>query len=270
MRKDWEERLQHVGQSRQSQQRGAATIVEEGEWGMQEISMAKWGRALVAYDARLPMPPHESFQWILGEDACLDEVTVYLDASMFDGPDKTLAVLGWAFVAVKNGELIAVPRGVVPKHVRTIPAAETWALAMATMVITGKARYFTDCKAVKLIASSGQARATAASQPNARLWAIISGHSDGDTQRNEGIPSHLGGSSVGVGTIGDGTCFTYKQWKKNQLVVRRAKIAARQVRRFADGRKGVRRKRNEVATLAAWIARATTAANQGKEWPDRD
>ena len=156
-----------------------------------EAAMAKWERALVAYEDKRPAVPDESFHWLLGEDVCLHEVAMYMDASMIDGLDRTLAALGLAFAAVKDGEVVAFARGVVPKYVRTIPAADTRALAMATMVVTGKARYFTDCKAVKLIAKSGMMRATSAAQRYARIWSLIFGHTDGETPWVEWIPAHL-------------------------------------------------------------------------------
>ena len=122
----------------------------------------------------------------------------------------------------------------------------------------------------QLIAKVGMKRATAATQQYARIWSLIFGHTDGETPWVEWIPAHLNESSVGVGLIGDGTPLTREQWMMNQLVDRHAKTAARQVRHSVEARKDFHRERNEVARLAVWVARATVAANQGKEWPYRD
>ena len=78
----------------------------------------------------------------------MENMVVYLDGSMLDGPCGDTAVFGWAFAVTVEDKLVALARGSPPQHVRSIPATEAWALAGATRLLGSAARYMTDCKAV--------------------------------------------------------------------------------------------------------------------------
>ena len=162
----------------------------------------------------LPLP-EESTEWIMGEPTLEEGLTVYLDGSMIDGPDDSTAVLGWSAVVMRDREVKAIVRGVTPGYVRSVPASEMWALAMATLHFGATfTKYFTDCKAVRDIARSGKERATAASQVNARIWLIIFNHTDDLVPLIEWLPSHKGREGIGMIRIGDGSMLTFEQTGK--------------------------------------------------------
>ena len=60
---------------------------------------------------------------------------MYIDGSLYDGDVPELAVLGWAFALAREDEILGLARGVPPEYVRSIPAAEAWGLAMASMIV---------------------------------------------------------------------------------------------------------------------------------------
>ena len=211
-----------------------------------------------------PDPLGESFQWIVEPSTFVEDASVYLDGSVFDGPGLDFAVCGWSAVIVKDGEVVGIARGTPPRYVRTIPAAEAWALAMAVgEVHHSSAKFYTDCQSVKTIARKGARRATTGSQTNARTWGITFGRTDGCTPLVEWIPSHLTEQAVGKQRIGDGTLFTHEQWRMNQIADKHAKEAAISVRHPAEDVSRRKIEGMKVATLADWIGRATFAANNG-------
>ena len=183
----------------------------EGAGGRQFSSW--WERAILPQPAKMPHPPAESFQWVVEpkDDLLEVEVEVFIDGSMLDGDVPDIAVLGWAFAITRGDEVLALARGVPPDYVRSIPAAEAWGLAMATMLVGMHGRYVTDCKEVKDVARSGVVRATSAGQLHARIWAITFSHTDGEVPAVEWMPAHT--LHVGVGTlkIGDGSLLTERQ-----------------------------------------------------------
>ena len=233
---------------------------------MSDGGRMKWERALVPPSMDPPPPPGESFRWILEPKALVEGASVYMDGSAFDGPGPFFVVCGWSVIIVKGGEIVGIARGTPPSYVRTIPAAEAWALAMAVgEVHYSSARFFTDCLSVKLIARKGARRATAGSQPNARTWCITFGRTDGSILEVEWIPSHLSEQAVGQQQIGDGTLFTHEQWMMNQVADKHAKEAAAEARHPEELRRRKQLEEIKVATMADWIGRATFAANNGGE-----
>ena len=193
-----------------------------------------------------------------------------MDGSQFDGELPEWAVFGWAFAITRGDEVIGLARGVPPEYVRSIPAAEAWCLAMATMYVGLGGRYVTDCKSVKDIARGGLQRATAGGQLNARIWAITFAHTDGETPMVEWMPSHTSRAAIGTVKTGDGSFLTERQWRFNQLVDRHAKEAASAVRHPAATRQALYAVQMKVAAMAQWVAKATFAANNGREPPYRD
>ena len=123
--------------------------------------------------------------------------------------------------------MIGLARGTPPRYVRTIPAVEAWALAMAVdRIVVETSLIFTDCKAVRALARAGKRRATSARHVNARVWNVVFTRTDGTAPVVEWMPAHLGREQVGVAKIGDGTVMTQEQWEMNGLVDEHAKVAA--------------------------------------------
>ena len=114
-----------------------------------------WERAIMPSPVSSPTPPQESFQWVVQPENELEGTEIYMDGSLFDGDIPEWAVLGWAFVITRGDEVLGLARGVPPEYVRSIPAAEAWCLAMATMCVGLSGHYITDCKSVKDIARGG-------------------------------------------------------------------------------------------------------------------
>ena len=213
----------------------------------------------------------ETFRWIIEPLGLLENARAYVDGSMYDGFDERLAALGWAFVIVVQGAIVGSANGVPPHYVRSIPAVEAWALAMAVEhVDVESSKFSTDCKSVRDMARAGMRRATSAAQINARVWHVTFARTDGMCPRVEWIPAHLTESHVGVAAIGDGTKLTHEQWAANRLVDEYAKVAARSARRAKEEVWKCLGAMRRVAIVAAWIGRATHAANNGREEPRRD
>ena len=146
-------------------------------------------------------------------------VRVFLDGSIVDAFDERFTTLGWAFAVVKDGKVLGLARGTPPPYVRTILAAEGWALAMAVeQVAVEHTVFFTDCKAVKALARGGRRRATSARQVNARIWNVLFTRTDGTSPIVEWMLAHLGREMIGRASIGDGTTLTEEQWVMNNLV----------------------------------------------------
>ena len=254
LQEEWEEKGRGEGDA----MKGGAKAVE-------------WERGLVTVKGFMRRRREEKFEWIREPTGIVEQASIYMDGSMYDGFCDELAVYGWAFVIVKEGAIAGLARGVPPAHVRSIPATEAWALAMAVeRVALESACFYTDCKAVKDLALGGVKRATSAKQQNARTWNTLFARTDGERPQVEWIPSHLSESHIGVAVIGDGTLLTREQWAMNALVDEQAKMAAREVRYPMEVIRGYIDGQRRVAMRAAWIAKATYAANNGKEEPYRD
>ena len=245
--------------------RGGGGSMREGEGSME------WERALVQQPRGWAVRREETFEWLIEPEGIVSGVNVYVDGSMFDAFEERFTTLGWAFAVVKEGKVMALARGTPPPHVRTIPAAEGWALAMAVeRVEIATAIFFTDCKAVRALARAGRRRATSARNINARVWCVLYTRTDNMSPNVEWIPAHLGKERIGVARIGDGTLLTQEQWEMNALVDEHAKVAAGEGRKAKEEVEAYRRVMRKVAVAAAWIGKATYAANNGQEEPRRD
>ncbi len=201
---------------------------------------------------------------------------VYSDASMIDGPSLLLGRFGWAFVIVgtRNGqeEVLAAAYGIPPKWVRSLPAAEAWAILMASTVAAPTAPYTTDSlECVKSLAR-GAAWATAPRRPNARLWGLICAafDDDGGEGRLTWMPSHRGSHDVGVRLRSDGLPITCSDVRFNGVAGTLAKKAARDIRVPKHVRDAV----DASHSVAHWVAKqvgwATVAANNLPASPYRD
>ena len=155
--------------------------------GMREGAKAmEWERGLVTGTAFIRMKREEKFVRVMEPQGLVEEANIYMDGSMFDGFCEDLAACGWAFAIVKGGAVVGLARGVPPCHVRSIPATEAWALAMAVdRVVLASAQFFTDCKSVRDLVNAGVKKATSARQQNARIWNTLFSRTDGESPRVE-------------------------------------------------------------------------------------
>ena len=231
----------------------------------------EWERGLTIGPIVVRRRTQESFIWLIEPCGLLEYVNVYIDGSLYDAFDERFAALGWAMVIVREGVVLGLARGIPPNYVKSIPAVEAWALAMAVEYVdVASARIFTDCKSVRDLARGGMRRATAAGQVNARVWNVTFARTDGGRPMVEWVPAHLSRAQVGTAVIGDGSTLTLEQWEMNKLVDEHAKVAANQGRRPRGEIVQYLGMLRLVAARAAWIGRATYAANNGNEEPRRD
>ena len=232
--------------------------------------MLEWERGIVLEPCIDRRARAETVEWVVEPDGFVVGATVFIDGSQYDSLDERFLALGWSYAIFQNERLVGLARGIPPPFVRSIPAAEAWALAMAVGAVdVASSQFYTDCMAVRTLARGGQRKATSGRQVNARTWATVFNRTDGEKPMVEWIPAHRGEAQIGVAKIGDGSLLSRAQWEGNRLVDRHAKIAAAGGRRVGEVARYVA-SMQWVAVLAGWIGRATFAANHGAEEPYRD
>ena len=74
------------------------------------------------------------------------------------------------FVVADDGELVAHGSGRPPAFVRDSSMAEAWALFLMDQFAMEPPRVVTDCLSLLKVADGGDASASAASRPCARVW----------------------------------------------------------------------------------------------------
>ena len=87
--------------------------------------------------------------WVvpLPEDANEAGLTWYVDGSLIDSFHRDMARLGVGVAAVDDfGTLVAAAYARPPAWIRTIPAAEAWALWLVLATTVRRKRVVTDCK----------------------------------------------------------------------------------------------------------------------------
>ena len=239
--------------------------------GVTGYGMMEWERGLVRAPPLRRRDQAETMEWVLEVQGLVEGAVVFIDGSQFDSYDENFIALGWAFAIYVRGELVGLARGRPPPFVRSIPAAEAWALAMAVeWVDVASSSFLTDCVAVKTLALGGRRRAIVSGQVNARVWGIVFTRTDDRRPGVEWIPAHQAEQRIGVAITGDGTPLTRAQWEGNRLVDIHAKRAAAGGRRAKEVVAMYVSAMQWVATLAGWIGAATFAANHGLEEPHRD
>ena len=245
--------------------RGGASEEAEG-YGIME-----WERGLVRKPSIARRERVETLEWVVEVRGLIRDAVVFIDGSQYDAFDEDFLTLGWAFAVFVRGELVGLARGRPPPFVRSILAAEAWALAMAVeWVDVATSSFFTDCMAVKTLALGGRRKATASGQVNARIWNTVFTRTDEQRPEVEWIPAHQGEQQIGVAITGSGTPLTRAQWEGNQLVDTHAKRAAEGGRRSKEVIATYVAAMKRTAALAGWIGAATHAANNGSEEPHRD
>ena len=161
-----------------------------------------WERAL------FPLPPlpslaertFDTFEWDVEPEGQAAHAVVYPDASRCGGRATPAASYGWAFVARDaDGQTVAAAHGVPPAWVRSVAAAETWALAQAARASLAGSSYRSDCLGAVSTAKRGVEHATSARQACAEAWGIFftSAGEDG-TPDVEWIPAHTTHEEVGT------------------------------------------------------------------------
>ncbi len=198
----------------------------------------------------------------------------YPDASMLDGPSSQLGRLGWAFVVVdaESGQVLAAAFGAVPAWIVSMPAAEGWALYMATTVMMTSSVYVSDCLEVVRSIHKGPSWAEAPSRVQARLYGMIMPVFENDVDRAKvtWMPSHLTASTASQRRKLDGSEVTECDLAANRYADALAKRGAGVHRVPAEARARCQ----EAQAAATWIARAvgfaTWAANHRSEAPARD
>ncbi len=206
---------------------------------------------------------------------------------MLDGPSLDIGRFGWSFIIVDvNGErqdggdddragpvlrVLAAAYGTTPAWIRSMPAAEAWALLMATKVAAPSSPYVTDCLENVRTLHKGPTWAVAPSRPQARVWSMLMMVFDTEQDRQAVVwmPSHLG-LCASDRRKSDGTLVTRLDIRANAMADALAKRGA-SLHRVPSH---VRRIVTESRDAAWWIARAvgfaTWAANNNGTQPRRD
>ncbi len=227
---------------------------------------------------RIPSRPggiDGSFHWDLPphSDGIPNGVTVYTDASGYDGQLPLIAVYGWAFVAVDpQGEVVAEASGIVPEWVSSMSEAEAWALVKALQCSPPGAAYVTDCQAVLKQVDSGLARATSHCKPMARVMKMVHGLLDDDVGAHPVVwmPSHRSAAEVGRTCKSDGSELTLIDHTANNRADWLAKKRAKAARADPATRAAIAACRVLTLRVASHIGRATWSANANAENRGKD
>ena len=158
----------------------------------------------------------------------------------------------------------------LPTKVRTSPAAETHAVALAVGMTPAPPRLVTDCLGVVRTAERGRAAAVAASRPLAAPWLAIAAATDGDpaamvrSGRLLWMPAHTTDRSYRGRTKSDGSAVTPTDWRANRF----ADVVARRCASSNAVTSGVTNVLDDAAEAllheAATLAACTRAANNHK------
>ena len=269
--------------------------VPEGGWTRHGPDTAAFVARLAPARARIirtralfvewvPRPPAvdaPAVRWITEPpDATRLDQRWFTDGSLVDAKWDALAVAAAALVVVSDGgELLAVAGVRLPPAVRTAPAAEASAIALATAFSVSPPRIVTDCKSLLTAARAGAARATAASSPLAGIWNAIVASCNGDltTLADEQLiwmPAHTTARGFAGRCKSDGTPVTPLEWRANRLAdavakqtarhsavprtfIRALDVASRAVRIEAAALGAVTHAANHVATTTTTASGAT-------------
>jgi hypothetical protein len=254
--------LLHLEELRRAADSAVAGEVVNGAWLTRALSPSL--ASLVP-----PPPARSSFAWerAVPDDVDLAQCTVYTDGSMHDGPpkfDSLCARLGWSMVLVgDDGLIIASAHGVPPPFVRSVPAAEAWALAEAARTFGSSPRFRVDCLGVVQAYQSGRKRATSAARGDADIWAAIFTAWDDEVNVDVAwMPAHTSEADVGRLALSNGDSLTETDRIGNGEADRLAKSAAHATRVSAEVKLRITRASDRVAMHATWIGVATALAGR--------
>ena len=134
-------------------------VIERARKEIAEGKVARWERAFSPLP-ELPTArqgPFDTFIWVHEPEGGAAQGTFYPDASRCGGSDILTASYGWAFVALDHtGRTVASAHGAAPRWVRSVAAAETWALARAGVASLPPSAFRSDCMGVTQVHSRGQ------------------------------------------------------------------------------------------------------------------
>ena len=193
-------------------------------------------------------------EWIreLADHELPELIDWYVDASQIDARTEAAVRFGIGAVAVnRNGDLVAAMRGIPPRHVKSIPAAEAWAISVVLQATPARRQLYTDCKSNLSIIARGREWATSAKRANARIWSSIFMALDDDAAAASSIkwlPAHKTRAQVGTALKSDSTPINIVDWMANMAADELAKSAAHSVRLPND----VIRKLDTAERVAAW------------------
>ena len=162
--------------------------------------VARWERAL------FPLPelpsarrgPFDTFDWDVEPEGGAAQGVFYTDASRCGGADPLTSSYGWAFVARdEQGHTVAAAHVAAPSWVRSVVAAETWALAKAAAVSIVGSAFRLDCLGVSQVFARGRRFATSAKQVCAAVWCQIFSAIDGGDAEVSWIPAHTAAIDIG-------------------------------------------------------------------------
>ena len=207
----------------------------------------------------------ETCEWVKQPSprAISSQLTWYVDASQVDAEVEGAARVGYAGVAVsEQGTLEAAFRGIPPAHVKTIAAAEAWAIYKVMATTPDRRTIYTDCLSNLSIAQSGYKAATAASNPTARIWGLIFAAADGaiDTYDLQWMPAHKSRCQIGKALKSCGRPITALDWLSNMAVDELAKSAARSCRVPEATRTRVRAAKTAALFWRSRLGRVTHAS----------
>jgi len=227
-------------------------------------------RGWFTLNMRIPrQDPVGWFSWIQElPDVDLDGATFYIDGSLIDGQGSACSRTGFAIVVVNaDGELIAYAQGAPPGWVRSSPAAEAWALAMALKAVPSPPSIVTDCLGLIDTLARGKRVATAAGRPLARIWNMVFDALDGEVpqdyihRRFRWMSSHGSMASIGRSCLSDGSLVSATDWRANRLVDAFARLAAMRNRVPKGMRDLLEAAGKAVEHSAAVLGAVTFAAN---------
>ena len=158
-----------------------------------------------------------------------NELVWYIDGSLINPEHRSTARLGVGLAAVDaNGSLCAAAFARPPPWVRTIPAAEAWALWVVLDNTNDRRAVITDCQGNVSTLRNGRTWATAAARKAARVWADIFYKigQPGNTDWLIWMPAHRTRKDVGVRRKSHGTDMAITDLRANALVDELAKHAA--------------------------------------------
>ena len=176
-------------------------VLERALVGVESGHTAGWERALfpVPALASARRGPFNTFEWDKQPEFGVVDATFYPDGSRCGGSDPLVASYGWALEARNgDGSTVAVAHGVPPWWVRSVAAAETWALSMAGISSAAPSRFRTDCLGVSQLYARGRLYATAGRQVCASAWKRFFGAVGSEDADVGWIPAHTSEADIGV------------------------------------------------------------------------
>jgi hypothetical protein len=220
--------------------------------------------------ADIPSPPRDEEFWWIRPPAAEDELsygTWYVDGSLLDGHANHLGRLGVGLVVVgAKGRLLAVAGGVPPDWVRTIPAAEAWAILLALQLDVNPRAIWSDCLSCVKVVKAGAYSATSPQRQLARIFAALFTAAD-QLEQDElarllrWMPAHTTERTSRITQCSDGQLLTALSRRANALADLAAKSAARKYRVTKVVRDSVFCQTAAIVRGIASVGVATAAAN---------